>query len=433
MERLFNARAAAWLLASAAVGAWATAASAQDGEVTIRLAHLFTGSDARRDMYDVILDAWEADHPEVTLVREETAGDDHRLKLSTDLAAGNTPDVFYNWAPPNDVNKFVEAGVALDFNDFFAETDEVSPDEWTQSQLDYVTRGDAIVMLPEVGFKCFTLYNSAIFEEHGQTPPTTWDELLATSQVFEDAGLVPLNIGSKGGNPGHLLYNVVLSQLGGQPAAEALMTSYDASDPVFVEAANIVTQLREEGVIPEDSVGNGDWPGSTVLYNNGRAAMVFTCPWMLAQIPPEVAAVSEVMNFPAVPGATVDATSFHVGNINNGWMVNAQSFEDPAKRAAIVSLLETLLSDETRQATIEAGLFPAWDAGDVSGFEIDPLAAKVQAFTAQAPDTFPVVAALTPTAGSLTAYLEAMDRVFAGEDATTVFEDFGSALDRERP
>lgn len=295
-------------------------------------------------------------------------------------------------------------------------------------------RGDALIMLPTVGFKCFTLYNTVLFEEHGQTPPTTWDELLATSQVFADAGITPVNIGSKGGNPGYLLYNVFLSQLGGQSAAESVIDSYDVTDPVFSAAGDVAIELREAGVFPSDSVGNGDWPGSIALYNNSRAAMLFTCPWMIGQINPEIAAVSEVMNFPTIRDAKVDGASFHVGAINNGWMVNAESFEDPAKRDAIVSLLDTLNGEEVRTGIIELGLFPAWDVGDTtSGYEINPLAAEVQAFTAQAPETYPVLSALMPTAGSLSSYLEAMDRLFAGEDSAEIFEELAATVNRERP
>ena len=287
-------------------------------------------------------------------------------------------------------------------------------------------------MLPNVGFKCFTLYNTVLFEQAKQKPPVTWDELLAVSKIFSDAGIVPVNIGSKGGNPGHLLYNVFLSQLGGQPSAEAVAKTFRVSEPVFRDAAKVVKELRERKVFPQDSVGNGDWPGSIALYNNSKAAMVFTCPWMLGQIKPEIARVSEVMSFPTLKDAKVDGRSFHVGNINNGWMVNKASFQDPRKTAAIVSLLDALQSQEVRKGLIELGLFPAWKAGDVSSFNINPLAAKVHAFTSQVPQTHAVVAALLPTPGSLTAYLESIDRVFAGENPDEVFENFQSVVTRER-
>jgi ABC-type glycerol-3-phosphate transport system substrate-binding protein len=344
------------------------------------------------------------------------------------------PDIFYNWAAPADVSKFVESGVALDIREYLDLSPSLSLDDWAESQLKAVTYDGVPYMMPTVGATCFMLYNTALFEQQGLTPPKDWDELLAVSKKFTEAGIVPINTGSKGGNPGHFFYNAVLSAMpNGQADAEAALTTYNVSTPPFREAAKVISEMVKAKVFPSDTIANGDWTPSIALYNQGKAAMLYTCPWMLGLIEPEIAAVTDVTYFPTVPGAALEGNSFHIGNINNGWMINRASFQDPAKQPAIVSLMDALQGAEVKRLTLEQGYFPGWKAGDLSGVKLDPLPAEVQTFTGEVPDTYPGLYTFMPTAGSLTAYLEAMDKLFAGEDPDAVIDAFQSTLDREKP
>lgn len=421
--------AAAMLAASSA----ATISLAQD-KVTIRIAHLFTGSNTQTDTYKRAMDEWEAANPNVNLVREATGGDDHRLKLATDLAANNVPDVFYNWSAPADVGKFVDAGVALDISEYLAKSKTLTLDSWAPDALKAVSVDGKPYMLPTVGVKCFTLYNTSLFDQYKQVPPKNWDELLAVSKVFSDAGIAPIDTGSKGGNPGHFLYNAVLSAMpDGQADAEAAIETYNVATPAFRSAAHLIHELIEAKAFPADSIANGDWGPSIALYNQGKAAMLYTCPWMLAQIEPSIAAVTELMYFPTLKGAAMEGSSYNIGNINNGWMINQASFHDPKKQDIIVSLMDALQSDQVKKETIEMGYFPGWKAGDLSGYKLDPLPAKVGTFTATSPNTYRGLYTFMPTAGSLTAYLEAMDKLFAGDDPDAVIDAFQSTLDREKP
>ncbi len=413
----------------------AAVAVAQD-KVTIRLADLFGGENAQSELYTKSIEAWQAAHPEVNLVREISVGDDQRTKLATDLAANNTPDVFFNWTGPGQMNKFVEAGVALDMAEFFKVSQRLKADHWTPSQLEAASKDGVVYQLPRGAFKCFTLYNSAIFEQYGQTPPTTWDELLAVSKVFNENGIIPIDMGSKGGNPGHLFYNAVGFQLanGYEDSEAAANPPHNVSTDSMRQAAKLILEMRNNKIIPEDSVGNGDWPPSVVLYNAQKAAMLYTCPWMLQQIDAAVAETSEVMYFPDVPGSVRPGKSFHVGTVNDTWMINKAAWEDPKKQEAIRSLIEdALISPEVEQGTVEIGNFPAWATTDeeVATWNLTPLSAKVISFTATSPDLLKPLVNNMPTAGALNAYLETMDKVFAGQDPDQVMSDFQTTINRE--
>lgn len=413
----------------------ATVAIAQE-QVTIRLADLFGGQNAQSDLYAKAIEAWQVAHPEVNLVRELSVGDDQRTKLATDLAANNTADVFFNWTGPGQMDKFVEAGVALDMAEFFKVSQRLKSDHWTPAQLESASKDGVVYQLPISAFKCFTLYNTAIFDQYGQKPPTTWDELLAVSKVFNDNGIIPIDMGSKGGNPGHLFYNAVGFQLanGYEDSEAAANPPHNVSTDSMRQAAKLILEMRNNRIIPEDSIGNGDWPPSVVLYNQQKAAMVYTCPWMLQQIDPAVAETTEVMFFPDVPGSVRSGKTFHVGTVNTTWMINKASWEDPRKQEAIRSLIEdALISPDIEQGSVERGNFPAWVTTDeeVASYNLTPLSAKVISFTAAAPDLLKPLVNNMPTAGALNAYLETMDKVFAGQDPDQVMSDFQTTINRE--
>ncbi len=85
-------------------------------------------------------------------------------------------------------------------------------------------------------------------------------------------------------------------------------------------------------------------------------------------------------------------------------MINRESFSDPTKQELIVSLMDTLLSEEVRRGMIEGGAFPGWEIGDIAEYDLQPLVAEVHAFTATSPEHFAGIYNFMPTAGSLTAF-----------------------------
>jgi ABC-type glycerol-3-phosphate transport system substrate-binding protein len=412
----------------------ASASSAANAQkVTIRIADLFTGSSAEAPAWKGALDAWEQAHPNVTLVREETPGDEHRNKMTVDLGANNVADVFSYWTGPASMNPFLDAHLLLDMDEYFALSKTQKRDRWNPPQLENSTFGGKLYALPIEAFKCFTLYNTKLFDQYGQKPPTTYAELKAVAKVFIDNGIVPVDMGSKGGNPGHIWYNDILYQLpNGLQDGQATTTSFDVGTASFRQAADIVADMVKNKIFPEDTIANGDWPPSVELYNQQKAAMVYTCPWKIADIKPEIGQVSEGMFFPTVDGAAIPGKDFNLGNTVHGLLINANSFHDQAKQAVIVDLVDWMMRDEVLNEFVKVGLFPAWKV-DMSTIQLTPLTTKILDFTSKSKDTYSVVAGVLPTAPSLTDYLDAMDSLFAGGDPKEVIDKFADAVAKEKP
>jgi ABC-type glycerol-3-phosphate transport system substrate-binding protein len=286
--------------------------------------------------------------------------------------------------------------------------------------------------LPVEAFKCFTLYNKSIFDQFGLTPPTNYEELKAVAAVLNENGIVPLDTGSKGGNPGHLLFNALVDQFeGGKADVAAVATSFNVDTPAFNSAAAAVEQMVKDGIVPSDTIANGDWGPSIVLYNEGKAGMLFSCPWMLGQIKPEIAEVSEPMALPALDGSTVDPNTFNVGGVTMGIVAKKDSFEDPAKQAALVDFVDFLAADEMFTALGTASMMPAKNV-PLDPTVLSPLFVKIVDFSSLQ-DTNDVLWSVLPSSAAQEAYSSAMDELFAGAPASEAIGKIQESVAAEKP
>ena len=65
---------------------------------------------------------------------------------------------------------------------------------------------------PVEAFKGFFLANKTLFEKYNLKYSKTYAELNDVAKVFNQNGIVPINVGSKGGNPGHFFLDAVTYQ-----------------------------------------------------------------------------------------------------------------------------------------------------------------------------------------------------------------------------
>jgi raffinose/stachyose/melibiose transport system substrate-binding protein len=418
--------------ASGSDAASADACAGVSDKVTLRIASVYAGSEPSAVAWDKAMKQWAADHAAcVDLVREEVAGDDYRTKLTVDLAANNSADIMSNWAGAQ-TRTFVDAGVLLPVEEYFNKSTSVSADLWDEAAMSPINGANYNLNLE--GFKCFMLYNTELFDKYGVKPPTTQQELYDVSKTFNSNDIVPIDTGSKGGNPGHLFYNQILDQLpGGEETRSPITDEYDLSAPVFTDAAKVVNDWKANGVFPKDTVANGDWGPSIQLYNQGKAAMLYTCPWETSSIEPTIAGVSELMTFPTVPNAARQGSDFSIGEPNHGLTINKASFDDPAKQAMMVSLLDYIFSDNgVKNSFVEAGVWPAYKV-DTSKLDLPELTKKTIAFTDNIPETFPTWLGAFPNTAALNAGLEAMDKLFSGDDPAAVMKQLATDVAAQKP
>lgn len=404
-----------------------TAEVAADQEpVTLRFAYNWTTGDSKAEYYEGAIAKYQSEHPEVEIILEGTPGMEHQNKILVDLAGNNLPDLFMYWEGGGFLQPLVDADVALDMDQFFSVSQGTKRDDWNESAYDSSKYNGTLYMLPVESFKGFMIANKALFEEYGLEYPKTMAELEAVSKVFVENGIVPIQMASKGGNPGHLFFTEIAYQLGG--AEESLQLDQTKQLPAaFVPAGDVITQMVNAQMFPADTIANGDWGPAVALYNEQKAAMVYMFPWKIGDLNADVIPQTEVIDFPKVDGASLDSSTFTVGGISMGLMINKASFEDNAKQAALVEFADFLVSDEMFSALGQASMMPAKKV-TLDQSLLNPLFVAAVDFTGKQ-DVIEVVWNHFDAAGQ-TAFAEAMDLLFAGSPSNEVMNTLQAALNQ---
>lgn len=247
--------------------------SAADGSPVSITYMNFSANGGNEENLERIVDAFEADNPDVTVAVETLPYADYFTVLQTAVAGGTEADVF-------ELN--YENFVTYALNGSLAELEDVDADLYTPSLLEAFQVDGAQYGLPESFSNVVLFYNADLFADAGVEPPTadwTWaDEQAAAAAITDtEAGVW--------GDYQPITYNEfykVLAQNGGQ------FLSDDRSEAVFaspqgVEAAEwLVAKSGSTMPTTEDGAGTPDF--DTNLFREGKLAMWHTGIWMFGSL-----------------------------------------------------------------------------------------------------------------------------------------------------
>ncbi|MGD0726458.1 MAG: extracellular solute-binding protein [Spirochaetia bacterium] len=311
--------------------------------VKIRFAHMWqAGASEDADMTLAILQKAADANLQFELVNEVVVGDEMRNKIRVDVAANNAPDMWQFWVG-GVLADYVKAGVLANMNDYLGKSKKVKKADIPESAWQTVTFDGIPRALPRNIALGVFMANRALFQKYGLKYPKTWAEFLAVGKAFRKNGVIPTNIGSKGGNPSHFWYGDLVCQYkSGLIGTQNMATLLNFKDPAFVKAAMYCQQMAENQMFPDDVMANGDWAPSIALFNQGNVAMCYTFPWMYAQISNEMADAVDIIPIPKLPDAERDPATFIQGTVNDAYCINAKSFADPKKQAGIVAFFDAV-------------------------------------------------------------------------------------------
>ena len=316
---------------------------------------------AKEDTYQASFDAWDEDHPDNTFSVEFFANDAYKEKIRTSIGSGNAPTLVFNWA-----------GGTL--ADYVANEDVV---DLTGKVDDVLSRTiDSIAAVGQVDGAQYGVpnndtqpvilyYNTALFEEHGVTPPTTWDELLTAIETFSAADITPLSLAGQSVWPELMYIQYLTDRIGGEGAFQKVLDGEaDAwSDPAITSALESIVELVDVGAF-----GSGfgsvtaDAGADAALVHTGQAAMLLQGSWVYGtfkQDAPDFVADGNLgfLNFPAVEDGAGDPANV-VGNPANYWSLSADADEE-TQELAIQYLNEYNLNEDMVDNFLEMGAIPA--------------------------------------------------------------------------
>jgi raffinose/stachyose/melibiose transport system substrate-binding protein len=141
---------------------------------------------------DVLIPAFEAQHPEINVEFQPAAPTEYNAALNAKLEGGTAGDLI-TCRPFDQSLQLYDAGYLADLTDLpgMENFSDVAKSAWITDD------GSAVFCVPMASVIHGFLYNKAIFDELGLEEPTTEEEFLAVLQAVKDAGgYEPLAMGT---------------------------------------------------------------------------------------------------------------------------------------------------------------------------------------------------------------------------------------------
>jgi arabinogalactan oligomer/maltooligosaccharide transport system substrate-binding protein len=203
---------------------------------------------------------------------------------------------------------WVEAGQTIEPIDFFV--DEKVTSQLVPGMMTAMTYRDTVYGLP-LNFKSIAMiYNTALVK----APPKTTGELIKVAKGLTNADSGRFGLAYEYSN--FFFHAALMNAFGGQVFAPGPKPVIDS--PQNVQAVKTMLRwYREDGILPAD-------PSSTLiasLFNDGKAAIVFSGPWFLGEVQDKVKyaiaplpTVDEAGGKPMRPWLTVEGVYVSAGS-----------------------------------------------------------------------------------------------------------------------
>jgi len=283
-HRVAGALSLALLTATALAGCGSGSQSGTGGS-TISVAHGYTDVEAKA--LKVQAAQWNKQHPDTKVRLVFNGGNDSALqKTVAGFTAGNFPDVSYQYG--SSAAQLAKQPKLVDL------TDQVKDPSWKwddfyPSERKAATVDGKVVGVPALVDNLALVYNKKLFAQAGIPEPTSswsWSDFRSAAAKLTDPasktyGWAYVNDGSE---DTVWRYLALLWQAGGE------LLDASNSKPAFDSAAGAASlDLLKQMAVDDKSVyldnGNGNYLN---LFNSGKIGMLWTGPWDLSSINPDV-------------------------------------------------------------------------------------------------------------------------------------------------
>lgn len=153
-------------------------------------------------------------------------------------------------------------------------------------------------------------YNKKLFDDHGLTPPKTWEELLEVSAALSSENVEPIALtGVYEPYMGFWIDNLFQREVGYEKAHEAAYTG-DYDDDGFLRAAMKLQELRDQEAFMSGFEGV-DFTAAQMEFFQGNAGMILMGTWLTSEMADSIPEDFElgVVGFPEIPGGDGSPTA----------------------------------------------------------------------------------------------------------------------------
>jgi ABC-type glycerol-3-phosphate transport system substrate-binding protein len=323
-------------------------------EATLTVVSQFGDTPALQPVLETISDAWEQDHPEVTVDIQYLSYDDLQKTLPTALASGSAPDVFDYDASESTLGVLATNGLVHPLTAYAEQYGWL--DALPESVVERATFDDTFYAVPRSSEAIGLFYDEGLFAQHGAPAPADYESFLAAAEALRQAGVVPIAFGNKDQWPSsHLVAAAVHAAVPVDEivAVESLGGDGVYSAPAVQDAFEAARGWVSAGFVTPDFNGVS-FDDSVKAFMNGQAGMLIEGTGVTPDLIATLGADSDVR---FVPFPMIDASLEQqaAGGAGGSWAISASS---PVADIAADWIDFVHFSDEAERLWLEAGVLP---------------------------------------------------------------------------
>lgn len=317
--------------------------------VELSIVTSYGGDDGNRANYEAAIKGFEDATGNTVLDASATSNEEWKAKVLTDFETGTEPDVLFFFTNA-DAEPFISAGKVVDIATIRAAYPEYATN--MKDSMMAVAADGKNYAVPSSGFWENMFVNKKVLEECNVAvpgPDYTWDQFLTDCQTIKDAGKTPIACSLF--EVPHYWFEFAVMNNGALANQLEVPTVTDGAldaSPVadkWVAALNDIKDLYEKGFFPDNTLTAAD--ADTVdMFANGEAAFLIDGSWKVGYFNDNCADHLSDFAVSYVPGKGKRKASEAIGGISMGYFITTKAWNDPAKQAAAVALVEHLTSDE---------------------------------------------------------------------------------------
>lgn len=312
--------------------------------VTLNVVTTYAGNDGNAQNFGDGVKAWESETGNTVSDSSQTSDETFKARVAADFQAGSEPDVLFYFNGV-DSNSFVEAGKVI------------SIDEIREEYPDYATNmKDELLGASPVDGKNYSVpvngyweglfVNKDVLDKAGVEAPdenTTWDEFLEMCQKIKDAGYTP--IAASLAQVPHYWFEFCIFNYQDKETHNTLPeTADDEYGKAWIDGIGDIKELYEKGYFPDNTLSGTD-DETFQGFIDGKSAFLLDGSWKAGGIEE---ATENIDNFTVtyVPAKGNRKNTDIIGGLSSGYYITKKAWDDPDKRAAAVSFIEYMTTDE---------------------------------------------------------------------------------------
>lgn len=357
--------------------------------VELNVTTTFAGEDTNSQNFKDAVAAWCAETGNEVADSSATSDETFKTRVITDFETGSEPDVlfFFNGA---DANSFIEAGKVVSIDDIRAEYPE-----YASNMNDDLITGSLVdgkkYAVPVNGFWEAMFVNTEVLDAAGVAVPGadyTWNQFLEDCQKIKDAGYAPIACAL--GNIPHYWWEFAIFNHTSPETHLQVPESVDSDQgQAWVAGMEDIKTLYEAGYFPDNTLSATD-DETFAMFTEGKAAFLIDGSWKVGgivnacQSDPEDPATLDTeklakFDVTYVPGQGNRKATDLVGGLSMGYYITTKAWEDPDKRAAAVSFVEYMTSDDIVPVFAQHTASALKNAPEVDESTFNPLQVKAMA------------------------------------------------------